>query len=249
MTYMCLTWHFKSGRLPASLLARELRAIAVIADKYDCVASIMYSGDSWIQQALRETLMSLAAFHAIAEAALLLESAFGFKLATQQMLLYGTEDTLRQLGRTSIIPEAAFERLVLHRSTLMKDMMEEVLRPPIWSNFPHEYPTKIHGTSGRNCQYVPGQHDWSVTSSYQSSLREHGLGGAEWVDCSLNALFTMVNDLSQSEFDFTPGDKSVNCLACMVDIRANVRSIKSSYERRVSGLCMTFAKRGEGKVL
>lgn len=252
MTRLCLVWHLKNERLLSPSKVKDLRAIAVLADKYDCVSSILFVGDSWIQQVLRKTYKSLKELHAIAECALLLQSTIGFKDATKQLLLEGTGDDLRELSRNSIIPVAAFECLLTFRSSLADTMMEEVLEPFVWEVYEFlelRYPDKPHGSRNSQGRYAPGQHDWNLLTIYQLNLRAHELTGADWVSCTLDVLFQRINNLSGVDFNRGIVNEQRQCLACGEDLGRRLREIKSMYERRVSGLCLASAKRGEGKML
>lgn len=253
MTRLCLVWHFKNERGQSLLGVKDLRATAVLVDKYDCVSSILFTGELWIQQLLRGNNHTLKELHTIAESALLLQSTTGFKDATKNLLLNGTEEQLRQLSKNSIIPVAAFDSLLALRSSLAIDMMEDVLEPFDGEMYPNPLlygcPDKPHGSRNEYSDYVPGQHDWNLLASYQLNLRERGLAGVEWFSHTLEDLFPRVDNLSISNLHCSTDRPVRPCLACGVNLGPLLKELKAKYETRVSGLSLTSAKRGEGKVL
>ncbi|KAK1248593.1 hypothetical protein MKX08_006813 [Trichoderma sp. CBMAI-0020] len=80
---ICSIIHHQNREVPQSLAAGDVLAVAVIADKYDCVQALRFASDSWLRPSGDEAgnLMLLTA------AAYLFQNAQAFKEITKALIL------------------------------------------------------------------------------------------------------------------------------------------------------------------
>lgn len=102
MEIICSVIHFQNDRIPQILLASDVLAVAIAADKYDCMNALQFASRVWIreQKGKSEDLMLLTA------AAYLFGDARAFKEATAALVLnhHGSYLTLAGEDAGSIMP-------------------------------------------------------------------------------------------------------------------------------------------------
>ncbi|KAF5697377.1 hypothetical protein FGLOB1_12804 [Fusarium globosum] len=83
MEIICSVIHFQNDRIPQTLPASDVLAIAIAADKYDCMNALQFTSKAWLQElkAKPEDLMLLAA------AAYLFRDAKAFREITAALVL------------------------------------------------------------------------------------------------------------------------------------------------------------------
>ena len=83
MKIICSVIHHRNKDVPQTLAASDILAIAVTADKYDCVHALRFAGESWLRSSRDEAgnLMLLTA------AAYLFQNAQAFKEITRALIL------------------------------------------------------------------------------------------------------------------------------------------------------------------
>jgi hypothetical protein len=80
---ICSVIHHRNTEVPRTLAAGDILAVAVTADKYDCVDALRFASESWLRLSTDESgnLMLLAA------AAYLFQNAQAFKEITRALIL------------------------------------------------------------------------------------------------------------------------------------------------------------------
>ncbi|KAF4960489.1 hypothetical protein FSARC_10457 [Fusarium sarcochroum] len=81
---ICFILHHQNREVPRSLTARDILAIAVAADKYDCLDALRFASESWLRTSGDEAgnLMLLTA------AAYIFQDAQAFKEITRALIIY-----------------------------------------------------------------------------------------------------------------------------------------------------------------
>ncbi|KAF4439126.1 btb poz [Fusarium acutatum] len=99
---ICLVVHHQNDRVPQSLAAGDMLAIAVTADKYDCINALGFASNTWLRdlKVKPEDLMLLTAV------AYLFRNAQAFKEVTAALVLNHNNSYLGLLGKEveSVLP-------------------------------------------------------------------------------------------------------------------------------------------------
>lgn len=107
MNVICCIIHHRNDLVPADLLARDILKIAIVADKYDMLAALMFAAAGWLKttpqsdtsEADSEAILSMGSLLA---AAFLFREAEQFRdLSVQLMFNYG--GSYREIAKSSLI--------------------------------------------------------------------------------------------------------------------------------------------------
>ncbi|KLO95473.1 uncharacterized protein LW93_8013 [Fusarium fujikuroi] len=143
---MCSVIHFQNDKIPQTLPASDVLAVAIAADMYDCTKALQFASKSWLRElkAKPEDLMLLAA------AAYLVRNAQSFREITAALVLnhHGSYLALSGEDTASIMPWEVLYLLEEQRG-FAKLQLAELL---------------ISGVSLANCDYKCG---WTGRYAYE----------------------------------------------------------------------------------
>jgi hypothetical protein len=109
---ICSIIHHQNNEVPRTLAAGDVLAVAVTADKYDCVNALSFAIEKWLQPCVAEAsdLMLLTA------AAYLFQNAQAFKTITRHLILHygGPYLALSCKDVESVMPWRVFCKYPMH---------------------------------------------------------------------------------------------------------------------------------------
>lgn len=257
MKCLCLTLHFKNSGLPAKPKIQEVRVLAILVDKYDCVEAVRYSARCWLQDTGTNDDSDMPTLTACAEAAWLLHDTFAFKLATKALI--------RQKGQTkckttspemeTVISNFTRRKIRLEATRVLHMLLEKMKAPGeemTGGASAFLFPSNEHGHLMPRAKYSPGQHDWLRSMSYgilTRSIERLGASGQLTIKILLSKYSGLVTAdkplcclVDGDKREYYP-QKIAGCRACQFDIEAHFKAMKASMEKEVPGLCLDCMKK------
>ncbi|KAH7247245.1 uncharacterized protein BKA55DRAFT_701558 [Fusarium redolens] len=185
---ICSIIHFQNDKVPRTLAAADVLAVAVAADKYDCLNALNFASKTWLRECKGnpEDLMLLAT------AAYLFRNAQAFKELTSALVLNHLGSYLGLGGKEveSVLPWEVFYLLEEQRGFARLEIAEIL----------------INGVNSGRCDYGCG---WTSTyaHAYISKLEEENLWPANFSNTSIS------NALRRAEMmpDPVPSERTTTC--------------------------------------
>ncbi|KAI1040025.1 hypothetical protein LB505_006030 [Fusarium chuoi] len=224
MEIICSVIHFQNDRIPQILLASDVLAVAIAADKYDCMNALQFASRVWIreQKGKSEDLMLLTA------AAYLFGDARAFKEATAALVLnhHGSYLTLAGEDAGSIMPWEVLYLLEEQRG-FARLQLADIL---------------ISGVNFGNC---PGYCGWQdrYTHSYIKKLDAEDLWPAHLFNMSISRALEKADMMP----DPVPREKGKPCSTARSHTDPNYRAFRNLRVERLKGeigLCLECVQGG-----
>ncbi|KAI1009412.1 hypothetical protein LB504_002951 [Fusarium proliferatum] len=185
---ICCVVHYQNDRIPKTLPASDVLAVAVAADKYDCLNALDFASNTWMRdrEEKSEDLMLLTA------AAYLFRNTQTFKELTAALVLNHHGSYLGLSGKDveSILPWKLFYLLEEQRGFARLEIAEIL----------------IAGVKYGGCGYECG---WTSTyaHAYISKLEEKSLWPAHFSDTSISRALQRAEMMP----DPTPVERTTSC--------------------------------------
>lgn len=169
MSHLCMALHLKNDCPPTVPKVQQVRNLAGLVDKYDCVEAIRHFARSWLQDAELRKSYHYNDYMPLLEAAWLLNDRMAFTRYSKVLVLHilprsnlGTE------LKSDVISDYVFEQMGDEADKALRSILAQLEAPAaslIEGGTAFEFPADQHGRmNGDN--YKPGQHDWARHSSY-----------------------------------------------------------------------------------
>jgi hypothetical protein len=233
--------------------AGEICAIAVLADKYNCIKALRYAARVWMQDVCKEGDCTTIEHNiALVEAAWLLEDPWTFRTSTKELVLkFQAFEFFSLSQRNSILPESITKQLLSHVARAVDQIAKHLYQPISYlttnataGTFPHEE----HGYQSHNRAYRCGKHDWMLAANYGIALTSLGLDSHTLAKASIAGIQAgLVNGLEGGSggegWCNLRGivEKVEKCRACSFNTKDHFMEVLKIIDK-AHGLCLDCAK-------
>lgn len=257
MTQLCMALHLSTGvgSVPAS--ATEIRAVAILAEKYDCIKAIKFIARAWMQNTQIDGSIDAAKHYcALVECAWLLDDELVFRTSTKQLMLNidgPMSSHALQPAELLLLSDYAIEQLTAETLAAARQVLMQLEIPTVqlaYNAKPGVQPTGEHGGKtyvANPNSYITSKHDWMAVTNYILTLQAAGTPLSAIATKPLivvkNRLQTYINSPACTAAQASPAKPSAVCRACAFDMQGHLKAVVQEIETSIKGLCLDCVKR------